>query len=106
MWQSGSGNEAASTVPSTATEVIRQYGPKIKGMKSSCGITIGGISNHAAERIAERGVSLFALHELIADAPIVYPGNKSGTTCQQKGNLRLVLANDNGDIVSVVERVY
>ena len=100
------GSEATTAAPSTAADVIREYGPKVRGMKSKCGVVVGEISNHAAERISERSVSLSALQKLIADAPIVYSGNKPGTTCQQRGNLRLVLANDGGAIVSVVERIH
>ena len=89
-------------VPATAAEVIAQYGPEVKGMKSSCGIMVGEISDHAAKRIAQRGVALSVFKDLIENAPITYPGNKPGTMCQQKGNFRLVIANNDGTIVSAV----
>ena len=95
-----------NTVPSTIEEVVKKYGLKVKGMKSSCGIFIGEISDHAAKRIVERGISLAVLEDAIANSSIVYPGNKQGTTCQQKGNIRLVLANNDGTIVSVVARIH
>ena len=54
-----------STVPSTIEEVVKKYGPKVKGMESSCGILIGEISDHAARRIVERGISLAVLEDAI-----------------------------------------
>ena len=93
----------SENVPSTAAEVIEQYGSKVKGMKSSCGIIIGEISEHAAKRIIQRGVTLSALQDLLLNAQITYPGNKIGRTCQQKDDLRVVIINDTGEIRSVVK---
>ena len=95
--------ETPNTIPSSESEVIDQYGTKIKGMKSKCGIVIGDISSHAAKRIIDRKVSLEALEDLILNAPILHPGNKPNTTCQQKDNLRLILGNIDGTIVSIVD---
>ena len=89
-------------VPPTAADVIAQYGPKVKGMKSSCGIIVGEISEHAAKRIVDRKITLSALLGVISNAPIIYPGNTAGRTCQQKDDLRLVLINETGEIRSVV----
>ena len=92
----------SESVPSTAEEVIKQYGPEVKGIMSACGIVIGEISDHAARRIAGRGITFSELYNLITKASITYPGNISGRTCQQKDNLRLVLINDTGEIRSVI----
>ena len=90
------------SLPNSIQDVFDVYAPRVKGMKSSSGIVCGDISEHAAKRIVDRGISLEELEDLIKNAPVVYPGNKLGSTCQQKDGLRLVLGNDNGTIVSVV----
>ena len=96
--------ETDTSVSTTPQEVIKQYTSQIKGLKAKCGVIVTGISNHAAERIVERNITLDELVDLITNAPLSYPSNKPDSTCQQKGNLRLVLGNTNGKIVSIIER--
>ena len=93
-------------VPSTASDVIEQYGPKVKGMRAKSGIVVEEISIHAAKRIVERKLSLELLEDLILNASIIYPGNKPNTICQQKGNFRLVLSKSDGTVLSIVERLH
>ena len=94
--------ETPKTVPQSSSEVIMQYGPNVKGMKSACGIVVGEIHPHAAKRICERNVTFAELADLIKNSSITYPGNKPDRTCLQKDDLRLVLVNSTGEIRSVV----
>ena len=101
--ESESGGETANTVPSNAADVIKQYGPKVRGMKSKYGVVVGEISEHAADRIVERSVTQNELEKLIQGASIIYPGKTPNTVCQQKGRLRLILDKYDGTIVSIVD---
>ena len=66
-------------------------------------VIINGISNHALKRLIQRGISEDRALDLTVNAQIVYPGNTNGTICQQKDNLRIVINEKTGNIVTVVD---
>ena len=88
--------------PTTVQEVMKQYGLKVKGAKSACGLTVGDISKHAASRIIERNVTETELLNIITESQITYPGNEPNTICQQHGDLRIVFNDVTGKIISIV----
>ena len=91
-------------VPMSASEVVRLYGSRIIGMKSSCGVIISGMTDHAAERIIERGMTLTILEDLIINAPIIYPDKEADRICQQKDEWKLVVSKNTGMIITVISR--
>lgn len=75
----------------------------LKGTKTPNGIIISNVSQHAADRIIERGYSADDIKKSLTNAAITYPGNTSGTHCVQlKADDRIVY-NDKGNVVTVVK---
>lgn len=81
---------------------VREYSKAIKGIKTVNGITMEKVSFHAAERMMERGASVDVVKDVLTNASISYPGNKSGTECIQKGNWRMVVSHT-GTLISAVD---
>jgi len=92
-----------NVMPLSPAIVIALYNPRVAGLKSACGVVVGEITGHAAERIVERGVTLAILVDLIKNAPMTYPDRKPHRVCQQKENRKIVLDRNTGDIVTVVD---
>lgn len=75
----------------------------LKGTKTPDGIIISNVSQHAADRIIERGYSADDVKKSLTDAAITYPGNTPGTHCVQfKADDRIVY-NDKGNVVTIVK---
>jgi len=96
-------SEAWNTVPNTKEKVLSLYGSEVSGLKSACGVIIGELGVHAADRIVERGMTLLTLADTIQNAPIIYPDRKPHRICQQKDVWKIVLDRNSGDIVTVVK---
>jgi len=83
-------------------KAVREYSKAIKGIKTVNGITMEKVSVHAAERMKERGASVDVVKDVLTNASISYPGNKSGTECIQKDNWRMVVSHT-GILISAVD---
>lgn len=83
-------------------KAVREYSKAIKGIKTVNGITMEKVSVHAAERMKERGASVDVVKDVLTNASISYPGNKSGTECIQKDNWRMVVSHT-GTLISAVD---
>ena len=92
-----------NTVPSSPDDVLTLYSPEVTGLKAACGLTIGSICEHAAERITERNVTLSTLVDVVKTAPITYPDRNPTRICQQKDNWKIVFSRVSGDIITVVD---
>jgi len=84
-------------------EIAKMYNKKLVGVKAICSIEIKGISSHALSRLEQRGISPDVAYDLLVNAAIVYPGNTAGTICQQKDNLRVVINENTGNIVTFID---
>lgn len=82
-------------------EQRKEFEKKLKGTVTAEGITITGISSHAADRMVERGKSAEEIKRVLTESSIHYPGNSDDTHCEQMDNTRVVY-NDSGNIVTVV----
>ena len=99
----GSGRYPKGSGGNVDPETAKRYNEKLVGVKASSGIVITGISNHALWRADTRGISEDAAYDLISNASIDYPGNIPDTVCQQKDNMRVVIDEITGNIVTFVD---
>jgi len=99
----GSGRYPKGSGGNVDLETAKKYNEKLVGVKASSGTVITGISNHALWRADTRGISEDAAYDLIANASIDYPGNEPDTKCQQKDNLRVVIDEITGNIITFVD---
>lgn len=94
-------NAGKSGIIKATREQRKEFEKELKGTVTSEGITITGVSSHAADRMVERGKSAEEIKRVLTEASIHYPGNSDDTHCEQMGNTRVVY-NDSGNIVTVV----
>ena len=99
----GSGRYVEGSENGVDPEIAKKYTDKLVGVKSSSGIEIKGISDHAIKRAVQRGITEDIACDLTANAPITYPGNTKGTMCQQKNGFRVVINKNTGNIVTFVD---
>ena len=80
----------------------KQLGRELKGVKTSNDVTIKAVSNHAADRMVERGITSKEVKSTLVSPSGSYPGNKPNSFCVQKNNIRVVYS-DSGVIISVIK---
>lgn len=72
------------------------------GTKTTNGVVITAVSQHAADRMLQRGLSIKQAKDVLTKAVISYTGNVPNTHCVQKENWRLVYS-DSGNLITVVD---
>ena len=80
----------------------KQLVRELKGVKTSNDVTIKAVSNHAADRMVERGITSKEVKSTLVSPSGSYPGNKPNSFCVQKNNIRVVYS-DSGVIISVIK---
>lgn len=75
----------------------------VKGAKDMNGIVIKSVSQHAADRIIQRGFTAEQVADSINNAKIVYPGNKPLSHCTQLGKDYRTVYSDSGVLISVIK---
>lgn len=81
----------------------REFEKAIKGTKDPNGVIITSVSEHAADRMVERGFTAEKVIRAFSEAKITYPGNRPNTHCVQIDESKIVY-NDNGNIITVANR--
>lgn len=80
----------------------QQIAKELNGTKTISGIIINGVSNHAADRMIQRGLDTNQAKDILTSTTsISYPGNQPETNCTQKDKWRLVYSNS-GILITVV----
>ena len=100
--QKGVDKSKKSGIIKATKEQRKEFESTLKGTVTSEGITITGLSPHAADRMIERGRSAEYVKNILTESTIHYPGNRPGTHCSQMNNTRVVYS-DSGNIITVVE---
>lgn len=72
------------------------------GTNTFNGVTISGVSVHAADRMVQRNISATEVKNALADSKISYPGNEPDSYCVQQNQLRIVYSGS-GNLISVVK---
>lgn len=104
-----SGGNAAGKVDKVEKDDIiesekkrKQLVKELKGVKTSNDVTIKAVSNHAAVRMVERGITSKEVKSALESPSGSYPGNKPNSFCVQKNDIRVVYS-DSGVIISVIK---
>ena len=73
------------------------------GVKTSTDIIVTGVWDHACDRMIERGFTTENVKTVLtSDSASAYPGNTPGRTGYQKDELRVIVKDGTGEIVSAV----
>ena len=89
----GSGKVDAATA--------KRYTERLTKVTTATGVKIKSISSHAMQRLSERNISEDTAADALENPGSSYPGNRPGTSCCQKGNIRMVFS-DSGNLVSAI----
>lgn len=89
----GSGKVDAATA--------KRYTERLTKVTTATGVKIKSISSHAMQRLSERNISEDTAADALENPGASYPGNRPGTSCCQKGNIRMVFS-DSGNLVSAI----
>lgn len=74
------------------------------GQKTKTGQTINTVSDHAHDRIVERGRHPNFVKFVMQDAESVTPGNTANTSVYSKGTTRVIFDDSTGTIVTVTKQ--
>lgn len=86
-------------------EVHMRYTTILQNTKTSDGVVVKSISNHAAFRFSKRNISPNkAKNIMMSQDTVVKPGNTARTTTYDSDGIRVVLDNKTGNIVTVAKR--
>ena len=80
----------------------QQIAKELYGTKTVTDVVITSVSQHAADRMLQRGLNAKQAKEILTDSTISYTGNIPNTHCVQKGNWRLVYS-DSGKLITAVD---
>jgi phage-related protein (TIGR01555 family) len=77
---------------------------QLRGKVAKDGRVISDVSSHACDRMVERGIPESAVEGILTSKEsMTYPGNKKGTACYQKNDIRIVVSTSSDGIVTVVD---
>ena len=99
----GNDNAAKGHRSKASSDEKKLFRKKLNGVTTVTGITVSKVHDHACDRMAERHIDADTVKDVIETATITYPGNKEDRICYQKGNCRVVISNETGIIISVVD---
>ena len=102
----GGGSPKKSVDKADKSDIIesekKQLTKELKGIKTANDVTIKAVSNHASDRMVERGITSKEVKSALESPTGSYPGNKPNSFCVQKNDIRVVYS-DSGVIISVIK---